>query len=82
MSSINAFGQNLMNMLRIHIAAVSEQISIAWSGFDSAINGFVTLLAAIIGIGGIIGGWFLRKFKSRSKDNSFDEYRKKYNEGW
>jgi hypothetical protein len=62
---------------------LSEQISTAWSGFGSAINGFVTLLAAIIGIGGIIGGWFLRKFRSKGKKNNFDEeYRKKYNEGW
>ena len=35
---------------------LSEQISIIWSGFYSAINGFVTLFAATIGIGCIIGG--------------------------
>jgi hypothetical protein len=40
-----------------------QQISEEWSGFGSAINGFVGLVAAVIGVAGIIGGWFLRKSK-------------------
>ncbi len=37
--------------------------------FGSAINGFIGLMAAIIGISGIIGGFFLRKLK-KEKDES------------
>jgi hypothetical protein len=40
-----------------------QQISETWSGLGSAINGFVGLVAALIGMAGIIGGWFLRKSK-------------------
>jgi hypothetical protein len=46
-------------------------INMAWNGVGSAINGFVGLVTAIIGIGGLIGGWFLRKFRTK-KNYSFD----------
>jgi hypothetical protein len=43
------------------------------------INGFVRLVAALIGLGGIIGGWFLRRSKQNNKqieeiDTSFNPY--------
>ena len=60
--------QNLFNSstmaITIHPSLTwQQQISEAWSGFGSAINGFVGLVAALIGVAGIIGGWFLRKSK-------------------
>jgi hypothetical protein len=49
-----------------------QQVSEAWSGFGSAINGFVGLVAALIGIAGIIGGWFLRKSKQDKQSLKID----------
>jgi hypothetical protein len=63
--------------------SLSERISEAWNGFGPAVNGFVGVTAAIIGVGGVIGGWFLRRFKGKQSDNDGgDKYRTKQNEGW
>lgn len=47
----------------------SQQISQAWNGFGPAVNGFVGIAAALIGVGGVLGGWFLKRFKSTNKGN-------------
>jgi hypothetical protein len=47
-----------------------QGISEAWNGFGSAINGFIGLMTAIIGISGIIGGFFLRKLKKEKDDDN------------
>lgn len=61
----------------------TEQISEAWNGFGPAVNGFVGVIAAIIGVGGVIGGWFLRRFKGKqSYNNGRDKYTTKQDEGW
>ena len=38
----------------------TQQIGEAWSGIGPALSGFVGLLTAIVGVGGIIGGFFLK----------------------
>jgi hypothetical protein len=48
---------------------IQQQISEAWNGFGSALNGFIGLMAAIIGVSGIIGGFFLRKLKKEKDDD-------------
>ena len=54
-----------------------------WNGFGPALNGFVGVTAAIIGVGGVIGGWFLRRCKGKQSDkNAGEKYRTKQNEGW
>jgi hypothetical protein len=43
----------------------SQQFSESWNTLGSPINGFIGTITAVIGIGGIVGGWFLRKSKRR-----------------
>lgn len=63
--SQNVFSSSTMAITVLPPLTLQQQISESWNGFGSAINGFVGLVAAVIGIAGIIGGWFLRKSKSR-----------------
>jgi len=63
--------------------SLQEQITEAWNGFGPAVNGFVGVTAAVIGVGGVIGGWFLRRFKGKQSDNNAgDKNRTKQIEGW
>jgi hypothetical protein len=58
-----------------------QQFNEAWNAVGPALNGFIGIITALIGVGGVIGGWFLRKF--RGKENlSVDEYRRKQSERW
>ena len=61
--SQNVFSSSTVAINILPSLTWQQQISEAWNGFGSAINGFVGLVAAVIGLAGIIGGWFLRKSK-------------------
>ena len=66
--------QNIVSQSKVAINVLSpltwqQQISEAWSGFGSAINGFVGLVTALIGVAGIFGGWFLSKSKVNKDDS-------------
>jgi len=65
--SQNVFASSTMAVTVLQPLTWQQQISEAWTGCGSAINGFVGLVTAVIGVAGIIGGWFLRKSKM-SKD--------------
>ena len=43
--------------------SLQQQIIETWNGLGVAINGFIGLVAAAIGISGIMAGWFLKKSK-------------------
>jgi hypothetical protein len=66
--SQNIFSSSTVPITLLPSLTWQQQISETWNGFGSAINGFVGLVAAVIGIAGIIGGWFLRKSKA-NKDS-------------
>lgn len=66
--SQNVFSSSTMAISVLPPLTWQQQISEAWSGFGSAVNGFVGLVAAVIGVAGIIGGWFLRKSKLNKTD--------------
>jgi hypothetical protein len=61
--SQNVFSSSTMAITVLPPLTWQQQISESWNGFGSAVNGFVGLVTAVIGIAGIIGGWFLRKSK-------------------
>jgi hypothetical protein len=61
--SQNVFASSTMAITVLPPKTWQQQISESWNGFGSAINGFVGLVTAVIGVAGIIGGWFLRKSK-------------------
>lgn len=69
----NASVANITKVLDFTVSVLpsltfQQQISEAWSGVGPALSGFVGLLTAIVGIGGIIGGFFLRKLKKEKDD--------------
>jgi hypothetical protein len=61
--SQNVFSSSTVAVTVLPSLTWQQQISESWNGFGSAINGFVGLVTAVIGVAGIIGGWFLRKSK-------------------
>jgi len=70
--SQNVFSSSTVAATVLPPLTPQQQISNAWSGFGSAINGFVGLVAALIGIAGIVGGWFLRKSKQNKESVKTD----------
>jgi hypothetical protein len=70
--SQNIVSQSIMAINILPALTWQQQISEAWNGFGSAINGFIGLVTALIGVLGIFGGWFLRKSKV-DKDTSKKE---------
>jgi hypothetical protein len=60
-----------------------QQISEAWNGIGPSLSGFVGLITAIVGVGGIIGGFLLRSLKGTKKsDDEKSDHKQKWNEGW
>ena len=70
--SQNIVSQSIMAINILPVLTWQQQISEAWNGFGFAINGFIGLVTALIGVLGIFGGWFLRKSKV-DKDTSKKE---------
>jgi hypothetical protein len=48
---------------------LGEQLGGLWNDLGSAMAGFVTIVATLVGLAGVIGGWFIRKKKRENESN-------------
>jgi hypothetical protein len=61
--SQNVFASSTMAVAVLPPLSLQQQIIETWNGLGVAINGFIGLVTAVIGVSGIMAGWFLKKSK-------------------